>query len=221
MIDAYHARRAYRRRPLPYPRRSSRRVRVVAAVVGALLIPAVAIAATNWTVGVAPGSNGQAKAGTISNLTITATASPAATNLLYPGGNGDVVVTISNPNTFPVTITGVNLPTNTTYAAGFSDSALSVAQAGCAAATPSTVTWAFATGVSGTSHSLTTALTVAASGQANNPLVVTLTDDAAMGSTAPLACAATYFSMPSLTAIAASASSSAATTSPATDAWTS
>ena len=33
-----------------------------------------------------------------SNLTITAVASPAAGNLLYPGGTGDVVVTIANPN---------------------------------------------------------------------------------------------------------------------------
>lgn len=218
MSDLHRARparhRARRRGP-------ARRVRIVVGIVGALLIPAVAVASSNWTVGVAPGSNGQAQAGTISNLTITATASPAATNLLYPGGTGDVVVTISNPNAFPVTITGVNLPTNTTYAAGFSDSALSTPQAGCSAATPSTVTWAFSTGVSGSSHTLTTPLTVAASGGANNPLVVTLTNDAAMGSTAPLACAATYFSMPSLTAIAASASTSTATTSPATDAWTS
>lgn len=206
---------------MPHRRTPYRRTRIVAAIVGALLIPAVAVASSNWTVGVAPGSNGQAQAGTISNLTITATASPAATNLLYPGGTGDVVVTISNPNAFAVTITAVNLPTNTTYAAGFSDSSLSTPQAGCAAATPSTVTWAYSTAASGTSHTLTTPLTVAASGQANNPLVVTLTNDAAMGSSAPLACAATYFAMPSLTAIAASASTSAVTTSPATDAWTS
>lgn len=81
--------------------------------------------------------------------------------------------------------------------------------------------WAFATGVSGSTHTLTTPLTVAASGQANNPLVVTLTNDAAMGSSAPLACAATYFSMPSLTAVAASAGTSTVTASPATSAWTS
>ena len=38
----------------------------------------------------------------MSNLTISATASPAVGNLLYPGGTGDVVVTIANPNPFPV-----------------------------------------------------------------------------------------------------------------------
>ena len=43
------------------------------------------------------------------------------------------------------------------------------------------VTWNFSTGTSGTSHTLTTPLTVGASGQANNPLVVTLTNDASCG----------------------------------------
>ncbi len=79
-------------------------------------------------------------------------ASPAATNLLYPGGTGDVVVTIANPNPFPVTITAVQLPTNTTYATGYTTSALTTTQTGCLASTPSGVTWTFATTTSGTSH---------------------------------------------------------------------
>ena len=66
------------------------------------------------------------------------------------------------------------------------------------------------------------ALTVAANGKANNPLTVTLTDDASMALSAPLACANTYFSMPSLTGITATGGGTgAATTSPATDGWTS
>jgi hypothetical protein len=198
-----------------------RRTKIVAGIVGALIIGASALAATNWVVGLNSGSSGEGQSAAISNLTITATASPAAGNLLFPGGSGDVVVTISNPNPFPVTITAVNLPTSTTYADGFSDNALSTPQAGCAAATPSTVAWAFATGSSGTSHTLTSALTVSASGQANNPLVVTLTNDAVMGNTAPLACANTYFKMPSFTNVSATGGAATATTSPATDAWTS
>jgi len=67
------------------------------------------------------------------------------------------------------------------------------------------VTWNFSTATSGSSHTLTTPLTVAASGQADNPLVVTLTNDAFMGASAPLACANTYFSMPALTGITAPA----------------
>ena len=63
---------------------------------------------------------------------------------------------------------------------------------------------------------------MAASGKANNPLVVTLSDDAFMSSSAPLACANTFFSLPSLTGITATGGGSGtATTSPATDGWTS
>lgn len=115
----------------------------------------------------------------------------------------------------------MNLPTDTTYATGYTTSALSTTQAGCLASTPSGVTWNYATGTSGSSHTLTTALTVAASGQANNPLVVTMTNDASMGSNAPAACESTYFSLPSLTGVTASAGSGAPATSPAIDSWTS
>jgi hypothetical protein len=200
----------------------SRRSKIVAATVGALMICATAVGVSNWVVGVDPGSSGEGQSATISNLTITATSSPAATNLLYPGGSGDVVVTIANPNPFPVTLTAVNLPTNTTYAAAYSNSGLTSAVAGCAAATPSLVTWSFATGSSGTSHTLTTALVVAASGQSGNPLTVTFTNDASMGLSAPLACAGVYFSMPSFTGVSATGGTTgSATASPATDAWTS
>ena len=85
-----------------------------------------------------------------------------------------MVVTIANPNPFPVTMTAVQLPTNVTYATGYTTSALTTTQTGCLAATPSAVTWNNSTATSGSSHTLTTALTAGASGQSNNPLVVTL-----------------------------------------------
>jgi hypothetical protein len=201
--------------------RSSRRRRTLAAVLGAAAVAATAYGVTNWVVGLSGGSSGEGQSAGVANISITAVASPAAGNLLYPGGTGDVVISISNPNPFPVTITAVNLPTNTTYATGYTTSALSVTQTGCLAATPSGVTWSFATGSSGSSHTLTTPLTVAASGGANNPLVVTLTNDASMASTAPAACEDTYFSMPSFTGISATGGAATATTSPATDSWTS
>jgi hypothetical protein len=193
--------------------------RILAVVAGFLVTATVTYAATSWIIGLAGGSSGEGQSATIANLTISAVASPAATNLLYPGGNGDVVVTISNPNPYPVTITAVQLPTNLTYAAGFTTSALATPQAGCLASTPSDVIWNFSTGSSGSSHNLTSGLTVAASGQANNPLAVTFTNDASMTTAAPLACANTFFSMPSLTGITASGGAATATTSPATDAW--
>ncbi len=202
-------------------RRMSTKMKVVSAVIGVLLAGVGAYAATNWVVGLNAGSSGEGQSATIANLSITAVASPAASNLLYPGGNGDVVVTIANPNPYPVTITAVQLPTNTTYATGYTTSALTTTQAGCLAATPSAVTWNFSTATSGSSHTLTTPLTVGASGQANNPLVVTLTNDASMGATSPVLCANTYFSLPSLIGVTATGGAATSTTTPATDAWTS
>src|SRR5271165_5283506 len=199
----------------------STRMKVLSAVAGIVLAGAGAYAATNWVVGLNAGSSGEGQSATIANLSITAVASPAATNLLYPGGNGDVVVTISNPNPYPVTITAVQLPTNTTYATGYTTSALTTTQAGCLAATPSDVIWNFSTATTGSSHTLTTPLTVGASGQANNPLAVTLTNDASMTAASPAACANTYFSLPSLTGITATGGAATSTTTPATDAWTS
>jgi hypothetical protein len=197
------------------------RMKIVSAVCGCMLVAAGAYAATNWVVGLNAGSSGEGQSATISNLTITAVASPAAGNLLYPGGSGDVVVTIANPNPFPVTISAVNLPTTTTYASGYTTSALTTTQTGCIATTPSGVTWNFATAVSGSSHTLQSAVTVGASGAPNNPLAVTLTNDALMATTSPAACANTYFSMPALTGVTATGGAATSTTSPATDSWTS
>lgn len=197
------------------------KMKVVSVALGIVLAGAGAYAATNWVVGLNGGSSGQGQSAAISNLTISAVASPSASNLLYPGGNGDVVVTISNPNPYPVTVTAVQLPTNATYATGYTTSALTTTQTGCLAATPSGVIWNFSTATSGTSHTLTSPLTVAASGQANNPLTVTLTNDASMATTAPAACASTFFSLPSLIGVSATGGAGTATTSPATDGWTS
>jgi hypothetical protein len=199
--------------------RWSRKRKIVSAVCGSLLAASAAYAATNWVVGLNSGSSGYAQSSAISNLTITATS--GGTNLLYPGGTGDVTVSISNPNPFPVTITALQLPTNATYATGYTTSALTTTQTGCIATTPSDVIWNFSSGTSGSSHTLTSAVTVAASGQANNPLVVTFTNDASMTAASPAACASTYFSMPSLTGITATGGAATATTSPATDSWTS
>lgn len=202
-------------------KKRSRRRKVIGALLGFGLAGAGAYAGTNWVVGLNSGSSGEAQSASIQNLTISAVASPSATDQLYPGGTGDVVLTISNPNPYPVTVTAVQLPSNTSYATGYTTSALSATQAGCLASTPSDVYWNFATSSSGTSHTLTTPVTVAASGQSDNPLTVTLTNDAFMTASAPLACAATYFSMPALTGVTATGGAATVTTSPATDSWTS
>jgi hypothetical protein len=193
------------------------RTKVVSGALGAVMAGATAYAATNWIVGLNSGSSAEGQSASISNLTISAIASPAPGNLLYPGATGDAVVKITNPNGFPVTVTAVQLPTNTTYAGAYSDAALSSAVAGCSASTPSGVTWNFASGTSGSSHTLTSPLTVAA----NGTLTVTLTNDVSMSTSAPAACAGSYFSLPSLTGVTATGGAATATTGPATDAWTS
>jgi hypothetical protein len=196
--------------------RLSRRAKIVSGLVGVTLVGGAAYATTSWVTGLNAGSSAEGQAATAANLTFAAVASPSASNLLYPGGTGDVVVTITNPNVFPVTVSGVDLPTNTTYATGYTASNLTGSISGCSSST-SDVLWDYATSSSGSVHSLTTALTVAASGT----LTVTLTNDASMTTSAPAACEGAYFSMPSLTGIVASGGSATATPSPATDAWTS
>lgn len=194
--------------------------KAISAFLGVTLVGVGAYAATSWVVGLNGGSSGEGQAASIANLSITAVASPTAGNLLYPGATGDVVVSITNTNPYPVTITAVQLPTSTTYATGYTTSALTTTRAGCIASTPSAVTWNFATTTSGSSHTLTTPLVVGASGDANNPLAVTLTNDVSMSTSTPLACAATYFSMPSFTGITATGGPGTATATPATDGWT-
>ncbi len=191
--------------------------RLLSGALGVALVGGGAYAATNWVVGLGAGSSGEGQSATVSNLTITAVATPSASNQLYPGGNGDVVATITNPNSFPVTVTGVDLPTSSTYANGYTTSALSTTQTGCISTTPSGVGWTYATGTSGSVHTLTTALTVAATGT----LTVTFTNDATMALTAPSACENTFFSLPSLTGVVATGGAATPTTGPATDAWTS
>jgi hypothetical protein len=191
--------------------------KVVSGVAGMAMVGGAAYGVTSWVVGLNAGSAGEAQSATVSNLTITAVAAPSATNQLYPGSTGDVVATITNPNSFPVTVTGVNLPASTVYANGYTTSALATTQTGCISTTPSGVTWNFATSTSGTAHTLATPVTVAGSGT----LTVTFTNDATMTSAAPAACEGTYFSLPSLTGVVASAGTATATTSPTTDSWTS
>lgn len=210
---------------VPHPiKNSSRTIKILAAVSGAVMAGGTAFAVTNWTVGLTNGTNpAGAQAASVSSITVTATTpitdgstSGTITNLLYPGASGDVVLTISNPNPFPVSISTIT--TTATGATGYSDANLTaqVPASGCTAAN-STVTWAGTAGV----HTLNggTPLVVAAkSGSNNGTLVVTLTNAATMGS-APTTCEGAYFSMAPLSATNAASSTSSTTTSPATAAY--
>lgn len=196
-------------------------IRKIASVLaGMTFAGGVAYGATNWVVSLNGGSSAEGQGATVQNLTIASVATPLPANELYPGGLGDVVVTITNPNPYPVTLTGVDLPTSTTYAAGYTSSGLSGAISGCAATT-SDVSWNFATSTSGSAHALTTPVVIGPSGNANNPLTITFTNDASMSALAPAACEGAFFSMPSFTGIAASGGSATVTPTPTVDGWTS
>ncbi len=161
------------------------------------------------------GSTDRAVPSAVRDLTISAAASPSTSNVLYPGSDGDVVLTITNPNRVPATATGMSPPPNTTYASGYTSSALSTAQAGCSLTT-SDVTWNFSTAASYSAYTLTIPLLASARGT----LTVTRTNEASTTTSAPTASENAYFSMPSLTSIAATAGAGTATASSVTDGWT-
>jgi hypothetical protein len=163
---------------------------------------------------------GSASAATVSNVIISqVTPVPTLTNQLYPGASGDIALIVSNPNAFPVTITGITTPA--TYAVGYSSSNLTGPIAGCSNSNTggnaySLVSWV---GTSG-AHTLVTPLTVpAASGGNAGSLSVTLVKEATMTTNAPAACEGAYFQMPSLTAIAATGYAATATSSPVSDTY--
>jgi hypothetical protein len=197
--------------------------RILAVGGGAVLAGTAAYAVTNWAVSLGTGSNGLAKGASVTNITITAVATPAPTHLLYPDGPGDVVLKITNPNHFPVTITNVKLPTTSTYATGYSTSGLSTTVSGCTgSSTGSDVYWRYASTTTASTHVLTSAITVAASGGSADPLTVTLTKDAFMGTTSSTTCEGKYFKMPSFKGITAyGGGSGTPATGSITDSWTS
>ncbi len=65
--------------------RISLRLKIVSAVCGIVLAGAGAYAASNWIVNLNAGSSGEGQSASVSNLTISAVASPAANEPALPG----------------------------------------------------------------------------------------------------------------------------------------
>ena len=85
-----------------------------------------------------------------------------------------------------MTITGLQLPANTTYATGYTTSALTTPEPGCLAGDAKRRDLELRNVGEREFPCTETPLTVGASGTPNNPLVVTLTNDATMGPSAPI-----------------------------------
>jgi hypothetical protein len=146
----------------------------LAATAAAVIVTSLVFAA--WV------SNGTgtatSKAGSSQALsTIDASASTNAT--LYPGVNGDVTVRVSNPNAFPVRVTGVSLDGDN------SDITVDGGHSGCSP-----------TGVSFTDQTGLTIDVPAKSGGTNGATTATLTGAAAMSNAAVNACQGATFTIP-------------------------
>jgi hypothetical protein len=122
--------------------------------------------------------SGYAKAGSAQALTtVDVSASTSAT--LYPGGSGDVLLKLSNPNPYPVRITSVSLNgTNGDIAADSGHSACTT------------------TGVSFTNQTGQTIDVPAKSGSTNGTVQTTLTGAAGMSNASLDACQGATFTIP-------------------------
>jgi hypothetical protein len=184
-----------------------------------LFVGAIASAVGFATVSLVSASGSRIRAA--GDLAVSAVESPASTQLLFPHGAGDVVVTITNPNSFTVTITQVRLPPATEFAAGYATAALRTPVAACGPSPAgSDVTWRSSAEAGTSSHAFASPLIVAARGAEGDPLTVTLVAAAVMGTAASPACEGIYFKMPSIAGLTASDSGKARAPSPAaTDEW--
>jgi hypothetical protein len=154
----------------------NKRKQVVSLVVTVMALSAVGLVYAAWTTS---GSGSvYAKAGSSQSLTtVDASASTSAT--LYPGATGDVVLKVSNPNSYPIRVTGVAL--NGTNADITPDSGHS----GCTT-----------TGVSFTGATGLTLDVPAKSGGTNGTAQHTLTGAASMSNASVDGCQGATFTIP-------------------------
>ena len=197
-------------------------MKIVSAVCGSLLVAAGAYAATNWVVGLNAGSSGEGQSATIANLTITAVASPAPGQSPVPGQHRRRRRHHRQPEPVPRDHHGGEPPDQHHPGRRVHDQRADDGPDRAARTTHERRHLELRhRDQRQLAHADDRRSTVGASGAANNPLVVTLTNDALMATASPAACANTFFSMPSLTGVTATGGSATSTTSPATDAWTS
>jgi hypothetical protein len=184
----------------------------------ARLSAASAVASISLFIAVFPGGQAAAQAQTTpsgtSDLSVDAMGPAGLTQPLFPGATGDVAVVVSNPNSFAVSVTALELPPGTAFASGYADSSLSTPRPGCGPKV-SLTGWSGAAPGEPSWHVLTSSLTIAA----RSRLQVDFTGAAYMGQLAPAACQNSYFRMPSLIGILATGTSEPSTSGPVQDSW--
>lgn len=145
------------------------KVRLALALSAVVMMATAMVTFGSWSVSSAPG-NGYSKAVTASSLTFTDVSGSAAAQL-YPGGSGDLILRVTNPNSFAVTITAVS----------GNGTIVSDKGAGCNAAT-------------GVTFTNTTGLTQAVGAGAS--VTFTLTGKTAMSNASDNACQGAIFTVP-------------------------
>jgi hypothetical protein len=180
-----------------------------------VVVAAIVLVGLAWAAGALPGlglgATGRGATRAVVAITGTRTAGMRG---IYPGGTGDVSVSIANHSSVTIMVTAVDLPANTTYAAGYTTSARTTPRPGCSAAT-SDVAWNGSTTARGSVHRLVTPLVIGA----HRTAVVTLAEGARMSASAPAACEGAYFAMPALTGVGARVEARAKISTPHVDTW--
>jgi hypothetical protein len=131
---------------------------------------------------------GASASGAAQSVTFTQTTTNA--NVLYPGVTGDVVLLVSNPNPFPVSVDSLTLPA--TAATSYTDVALNTLNATCNSG---------GTGVGWTYPTKTMGGVIVAKkvGATNGTLTLTLTGGATMTNLSDNACQSSFFKMANVT----------------------
>jgi hypothetical protein len=180
-----------------------------------VVVAAIAAAGLAWIAGITPGLGFGAPGRVAPHAIVAITAThTSGMRPIYPGGTGDAAVSIANHSGVTVRVTAVDLPADTTYAAGYTTSARTAPRPGCSAAT-SEVIWNGSTSVRGSVHQLARPLVIGA----HRTAIVTLANGVLMKATAPAACEGTYFAMPALAGIAARIDPRAKPVTPTVDTW--
>ena len=182
-------------------KRTWRSVPVLGTVIGTLLVGGVAYAAvTPWAV--SGSGQGASAAGTANTFGVSAAV--VNSNALFPGGSGDVLITLTNPYPFNVSVSA--LTTSGTVQAFTTQNGTTGALSGT---TGNAATCQPLSGVSwktSPTKTLTTAIVVGA----NSSYTLTLTGNALMSTSSDNSCQGLFFSMPisGITAVQTASASS-------------